>query len=627
MIFALLIALVGTATAQEATSAEALESLRASKRLTARRLAEEVLSANPDDFVAEYVVAEVYWKEDGNLPRALYHFKRADKLFTRDEGVLPEESWRTHWYVLRGLAFVAESMENPGLFLETVERYNGLYNPDLVGETGWVLMKEERFAESRQVAEQALASEDQWQKTLGYNVLCALEAKRRDRAASVTACMASLEYGRQTQSDVVVDAYNASTSTLAALDFERTEELLKESTRGSPGQATSPWMGLAGLYLAEGRGAEAVGAIRQMQAWRHAQDPPSRAQSRASADAALAMVLLVAGESDKGLEVIERALTHPDRRATTTSSGAATLAANTLIRFDLRALSMERADEAAAMDGILSRMGHWAGSWLPDPAVWDDTTTLGGILSDGDLLARSLSPYEDDGMILAPWMTGDLVHILGPGVVQAGIDRGRERDAYPGLQAYYDGLEAEVAWARGDSRAVDLAERALADLPKQEVLLRGRIAAVGAAQAWQDGDPRAYGLYERAMQLDPSALRRLGLALPATVSSGGTEVDQAAAAMLRRSPRIRKDAAGFTVVVSGAQVCVSSPMGSRLGCYRGQAQGEVEERARSAVQAFHDGAFALPLGLSLVDMRSLDGTTRLAEEDRRKALDTVLEAL
>ncbi|MEZ4322226.1 MAG: hypothetical protein R3F61_32435 [Myxococcota bacterium] len=611
----------------QATSADALTALRDGKSLTARRLAEEALAASPDDFVAHYVVAEVYWNQDGNLPRALHHFEESDRLYTRNKASLDAEAWRTHWYALRGKAFVAESMENADLFLDTVDEYNRLYNPKLAAETGWVLMKEERYDESRAVAQAALQSEDEWQRSLGFNVMCALEAKVRNREAAHDACMASLEHGRKTQDNVVVDAFNASTTAIAIFDFEQTEALLKESAGSATGTSTNPWRALAGLYLAEGRGAEAVAAVQRMQGWRHAQKPPDRAQSRATADAMLATVLLVAGDSEKGLEIIGRALTHPDRRASTSASHDGTRAQNTLVQLALRRLEAERVAEAASMEGVLPRLRHWTGSWVPDTAVWEDLTTLGGILSDRALLERSLAPYEDDGVVPAPWMAGDLVGVLGPGVIQAAVDRGRDLDAFPAVQAYYDALETEVAWARGQSRTLELAQRALDGLPKEEVLLRARVAALAADHAWRWGDPSAFGLYERAMQLDPSSLRRLGLKLPATVASGGAPVDAAIATMLERSPRLTRDGSGFVVRVDGGRICLISPLGAKLGCHSGSGEGDVDTQARSAVQAFYDAAFALPLGLKLLDMRSLDGTTRLDAEARRDALKQVLGGL
>lgn len=617
------------ATLALADSAEALQSLKDGKLLTARRLAEEALVTAPDDFVAHYVVGEVYWKKDGNLPRAAHHLDRADDLFVAHKPSLPEEAWRTHWYVLRSKAWVAEGMERTGLYLDTVERYNQLYDPDLKAETGWVLMKAERTAEARQIAEEALASDDTWQQTLGHNVLCALESKVLDRQAAYDACLAAVAFSRASDDagGVLVDAYNASVSAASVLDFAQAEALLKESASSGSGTTTNPWASLAVLYLLQGRGADAVGAAQQMQRWRHGQSPPDRAQSRAGADATLSLVLLVAGQADRALEVIDRALSHPDRRASTTTGHAATRANHTLIRRAIRRLAAQQQAEEVATQGLGWRVKHWLAGFLPDAEAWAEDATLTGILQDADLLARSTAAYEDDGMVAATFLAGDLVGVVGPGVMQAAIDQGRTRDPFDGLVAYYDGLEAEVALHRGQRRAADLAERALQGLPEAEVLLRARVAAVGAASAWSYGDPRAYGLYEQSLQLDPSSLRRLGLPLPATVTSSGSSLDDAIAAMLRRSPRFASDAQGFQVSVNAGQVCLASPLGNRLGCHGGEADGDEHARARSAFLAFHRNAFALPLGLQLDDLRSLDSLTTLDAETRQRALDAVLEGL
>jgi hypothetical protein len=618
-----------------ASAQEALEKVKAGEHLTARRLAEEVFAGEPTDgqaFLAHYVLAQVYWDADGNLPRAAHHFDEADSLYWWNksdiDAELGEDGWRTHWSVLRGKAFVAESMERTTLYLKTVDDYNEKYDPDLKAETGWALMKAGRVDEARAVAEEGLASEDSWQVSLGYNVLCALEAKLVNRQAAHDACMESLEFDKASGTGILVAAYNASTTAIAVFDFEACEELLLLSAGAGSGTTTNPWRSLASLYLQEGRGAEAVDAVRRMQAWRQGQKPKDRAQSRAGADATLATVLLVAGNGDQAREAIDRALKFPDRRATTSTSHAATKGSHLLIRHAIRRLQREQVAEEATMAGVFGRIGHWLGSWVPDVGAWEDDVEIAGILQDGELLTRTLGPYEDDGMSPAIWLVGDLVHILGPGVLQEAIDRGRTRDDFPGVQAYYDAYEAEVAWARGQSRTVALAESALEGLPEAEVLLRARVAALAADHLWNASDPRAYGMYERAMQLDPSVLRRLALPLPARVSDSGSEVDAAAAAMIGRSPRIAWDANGFVVDVSGRRACLATPTGSRLGCHRPDDDaGAVDERARAVVEAFHAGAFALPLGLSLVDMRSLDGTTRLDAEARREALQNVLEAL
>lgn len=610
-----------------ADSAEALKMLDDGKALTARRLAEEALVGNPDDFVAHYVVGKVAWLEDGNLPRGLYHLRHADELYKAQKSALDSEAWRTHFYVLKAIVYCAKDLEQRDLALRTTEEFNRLYSPKLLAETGWTLMKEGRMEDAEKVATTALASDDAWQRTLGYNVMCTLESKRRHRAKALKICNDGLIHARSSNEDITVDAYNVGLSALSALDFDFAMERFDESAAATVGDPSNPHMHRALMFASQAKGAEAAAALKKMQRWRFAQEPAEQSQSRSTAEATLATVLLVAGQSDRATEIITRVLDQPDRRASTSTSHEVSRSQHTLLGNAIRRLQHERDAEATSMRGLLPRAWAWLASWLPDVAAWRDRTVMGGLHADADLLARSVAPYDEDGGVGPTWLIGDLVELLGPGVVQAAIDRGRLLEDHPGLDAYYDGLETEVAWARGDRRTLELATRALANLPEQEVLLRARIAARAADHAYSVGDPAAMGLYERTLQLDPGTLRRLGQKLPAAVQASDDPTDQAIGAMLERSPRFTYDRSAFIVTVQAGEICLVSPLGTRLGCHRGAGQGDVDARATAAVQAFYDGAFALPLGLSTMDMDSLDGTTRLSAEAKKKALEQVLGGL
>lgn len=613
-----------------ATSAGALEKLTSGKPLTARRLAEEVLAQHPDDFYAHHVVGLVTYQEEGNLPLAMYHLRKADKVFTRNRAVLPEDAWRTHYTTLRGIADVAQAMEDHDLFFDTVERHNELYNPKLLAEQGWVLMSAGRLDEARQVATEALASEEPWQRVLGLNVLCALEAKQRDRAAGLAACDEALEFGRtQPGMDLTVDAYNTSLAAQTALDFARADELLAEAQRGSPGGTTNPWTARVAFELTRGRGEAALAAVSSMQGWRLAQEPPTQGQSRAGVDALLGMVLWLAGEAPRGLTLLDRALAQPDRRAHTTATAGTTKGAHTVMRLALRATAREQEAEEACLDGLVGRMQHGASAWLPEPADWTDRWVVAGILQDPQILERTINPYTDDGLGVPGWMVGDLIPIVGPGVVQASVDRLRTLETHPGLGAYFDALEAEIAWRRGQPRTIELAAAALDALPEHEVLLKARVAAIAADHAWRRGDPRqGWALYEQAWTLDRSVFRRLGLVLPAMVQVSTSGDDDAIATVLGRSPRLAHDRDGFRVSVGGGRVCLASPAGNQLGCWQGSGPADdPDARIAAAVRTFHRDAFGMPLGTRRQDLRSLDGTTRVDDAARRQALDRVIDGL
>lgn len=607
-----------------ATPEEALSALKSGDALTARRMATEVLRNRPNDYVANYVVAMVYWTKDANLPRALYHYKKADSIYEGAKSTFSDDESNLHCSVLQDLGWVAEEMENSSLFYKTLDRYNESCKPKRLAQRGWRLMKDGRFAEARAVAETALASDDNWQVALGGNVMCALEAVVRDRAAAVVACEAVVERSRQDGYDLTVEAYNASTTTLSALDFRRTGELLELATQGQVGGATNPWMYLAGFELQRGKGRAAVEALQQMQRWRFAQEPPDRAENRAGADATVATVLLAAGLTEAGMRIIDRAIQRPDRRASTTATAGTTAAAHTLLRLAMRASARERQAEQAATKSFPVRWLQWLRSWIPDPDDPTDALVVQGVFTNPKVFSSTFFIYHDDGVSVPVWMLGDVIPLLGTGVVETEIDRQRTLEKHPGIHAYYDALAAEVAWRRDQSRAVALATKALETLPSEEVLLRARVAAVGADQAWNDGDPAtAMAFYEQALSWDPGVFRRLGLALPAVVEPTGSTVAQDAADMLVRSPRLTWDRSGFRVVVSDRTICLSTPAGTQLGCVDDDVK-EGEDPAAALVDAWHMEAFSLPMDMGRIDMRSLDGTTRLDENARREALENLI---
>lgn len=623
------------------TPANALAALDADEPLAARRIALALLAEDPDDFVGNFVVAKVYYHEDANLPRAVYHYRRADRVAERGDADTVENIGTLKCRLLLDLQWVAEDMEDSALFYRTLDRYNDGCTPKRNAERGWRLMKDGRVDEARQVALQGLASDDDWQVALGGNVLCALEAVVRDRAAAVEACEKVVRRSRAAGYDLTVEAYNASTTTLSALDFDRTTELLDVASRGRLGGSTNPWEHYAGYRLLQGKGVEAIDALKKMQRWRLAQDPPERAENRAGADAMVAQVLLGAGEGAAGMRFIDRAIQRPDRRSSTTATAGTTRAAHTLIRLALRRLERAEQAEETATRAFPVRIARWFGSWLPDPDDWNDALAIAGVFTDREVFEGTFAIYHDDGIPVFPWLVGDLIPILGPGVVKAELDRQRNLEVHPGIHAYYDALEAEVDWHRGASDTLDRIDRALLGLPEEEVLLRARLHALGGSSAYADGDKhRAWAHYERALQLDPGALRRLDLPLPAHVEASGGEVAREVAAMLGRSPRITWDPDGFQVTTEDRRVCLASPLGNRLGCVRmppppepdPPAEGEEAapivppDPATSLALAWQKEAFSLQMQLDRQDMQSLDGTTLLQQNARREALESILDA-
>jgi len=403
---------------------------------------------------------------------------------------------------------------------------------------------------------------------------------------------------------------------------------------------------------------DAIEALREMQRWRTRQPPNVRDQVRAETDATFATVLLVAAQTETALRSVDLALERPDRRGMVSSTPEQAMGAHALLRRALRRTHAELQAERASWQGRSAQLSELARSVPARLSVRADEERLIGVLTDGDRLVATFRPYVRGGIEPVPsWLLGDLVDVLGPGVAAVAVREVRRTDDHPGVAAFCDAFDAEIALARGDeARAIELGKAALAELPKAEAMLRARAAAVAAEAARRAGKPQlSASLLEQAMQIDPGVVRRLGFTIPVRIrAQKGSKTARRAAELLERSPRLRVEKPGFEIrieTVNGAlQACLRGPTGTLLSCavpaedrvvatgqqveQAGEASAPqpkkkrtVTERAQQIVEAFHLRALAMPLGLSGTDLSSLDGSTTVAEQAVREQLEGVLDEL
>jgi tetratricopeptide (TPR) repeat protein len=625
------------------------------KYLTARTRAEEALRQSPDSIVGHFVLGSVLRDAEGSLPRSMSHLREAHRLYLRahaPSGRVTERSplYRDLLLSLQESAGLMELYDEQLAFLDVFDR---LYEPGLTGQHAWPLMKLHRYEEARAAAERALATDFAWQKSVGYNALCAIEAEAHERKASYEQCLAALRHAQKRAAaaaargsgvvpNLATHAYNAGLGALANLRHDEAERLTLEGTLRTERSASNPWRFLVQLYLDEGRSGDAVAAIRKMLAWCAHQPPGSRDQKAAETDAVTASLLLVTGDTEAGLRFISRAIERPDRHGISSAEPEQALGGHAVIRRALYRLDAERRAESGSARDLLGRHGRVADSLSAlgarASALPDDERVV-NVLSDGDRLTATLRPYLDGGLDDLPtWLTGDLVDILGAGVVAVALERARRDEAFEGTAPYFDGLGAEVALAQGHpGLARELARSALDKLPPAEALLRARVAAVGAEGARRAGDlPTALAFFQRALELDPGTIRRLGLALPAVVIQdvgGGDHAGAAdrAAVLLGRSPRLRSTVGAFEVRVQpaagGLRVCLFAPLGTSLGC--GEAQLDPGESAGAfatrLVDEFHRRVFALNVPITDTDVRGLDGTTTISRDAGREHLRGILD--
>ncbi len=611
----------------------ALAALGEGRPVEAREIAESRLAADPRDYAAHCVLATIQGHVEGNLARSLHHFERCRALFEERHGS-PDESepWIWHQMALEGLVQVATDMRRYEEALEYIDAWDRHYGGEQRYPRGWVLANMGRLAEARALAENVLASTDDPKRhATAWQILCVAAAEVRNSQASYAACKRAAELIDADGDPVHLT--NAAEAAEGILRMDEAERWLVQATRRElRGSLAAPWAELAHLYLYEGRLAEAVEAARQARAASRRRSANENAQTRAWHDLVTASVLLVAGHADDAARLAERAESQPDRLGRVSSDWREVAAAVALLeRLASRTAAAERLERASwsSFRASLSEFGE--ALWLRARA-WLSGRRAVALYADAELLSGRLQPHAPGFVELAEWMELDLASVIGPGVLAAALSEARARGLVDAEHGYADAYEAEIARVRGrDAEAIAAADAALARLPAWEALLRARVAAAGAAAALSSGDEaRALAFFDVVFQLDPGAVRRMELALPARIDASPGDVAASTARWLRRSPRLRESPHGFRVEIAerdgGARACLAGAAGVVLACAeveRGSGEA-ADAAARRLAAAFHRRAFAPRIDLSQADLRALDGSTTVAAENARERLGIVL---
>jgi hypothetical protein len=563
------------------------------KLITARRKVDELLAQEPYSILGHLVLGQVLRQSDGALPQAMQHMGRARELFeTRYPAFpLPEDAPRElHRELLFAAAGVAGELEQFEYQLELLDFHDALYKPKLTAEHAWPLMRLHRYDAARGFAKQATESSLDYSRSMGKNALCAIEGEAAQRQPRYDACLAAFDdaatraasdpenAGPDQRTPLAVHAYNAAMAAAAVLRPDEVERLALEGTRRLDFTPANPWRLLVRLQVDQARIDDALASLQEMLRWRQRQPPYLRDQDRAETDVAQATLLLAVGRTAAGLRLVDRAIARPDRRGLSSSSAEQAAGAHALLRLALRRADAELLAERASWgEGALE--GEEAGLLAPVERAGQDLADrerIRNLLDDEARLLATFRVYVLGGLEPVPtWLLGDLVELVGAGVAAVAIERARVADGGDGFSGYHSALEAEVALAQGDeTRALARVEQALRELPSTEVLLRARVAAVGARAAADEGDDAAARRYlAQVMQLDPGTIRRQGLSIPVVIrnaSSGavGAEV----AARLEGSPRLRPEAGGFGLVIDGEgrqlRLCRRRPMGRSFRALR-----------------------------------------------------------
>jgi tetratricopeptide (TPR) repeat protein len=590
----------------------------------AREDAEEYLAEHPNSYVAHLVLGMAQHYGEANFPKALFHETHALRLFEALEGVQPTPSqpWRWHARILVGLTHAHGGLEHYDEQLGLMYRYNELYTPQLKAELAWPLMKKRQFDEARLAAEDGLATGDPYQIERAKNALCAIEFEAGDDAKSYEVCADAVEYGSSHfGSATAVDLGNYAEAARAVFRFDEAERLLTEASKSGLSWYGNPWLELADLYMRAGRFAEALSALREVPRHRASRPAHVRDSDRNEARRSLAAFLLLMGRPDEALRITDKAAVLPDRRAHNSRDPQQDRSIVALLdrqaRLTLAEMTVER---ATAKPFYLRWWARGEALWLRFEA-WMSARQVARFLDDEARLVGTFAIGTARSAVMPPWLLGELIGALGPGVVRAAIADVAKEDPRRGATAYYGAVLAEVSLAQRDyEQATEHAQQALKGLQPGDALLRQRVVAVLASSL---SDPReTTALYEEVLAADPGLFRRLGWALPVEVQSSNTEIDRALAKAVMRSPRFERSSNGLRIQVDGAQICLFGRTGTAWGCSEAElAENETgDSYAQRIVDSFHDEIFSPRVDLSRIDINSLDGSNRVT----RNPLDMLL---
>jgi hypothetical protein len=590
------------------------------QRVRARERAQALIQAKPRSIGGHATFGASLYAGEGNLALARFHLRRALELFEEDHGLPPTEDspWRWHLTALILLAMVERDMGHDAEQLEVLEQRDAYYGLR-PADRGWALIRLGRYAEARASAEAGLLLDSPDQHSTARNTLCVLEAERLEREASFRRCQEALEHhGDAADADPLFLA-NAAEAALGVLELDTAERLYLEATRHfAYDTPANPWLELVHLYLAQGRAGESRDAMRSMFAWRARQPAHIDVQTRAAIDLASASLLLAAGHPTEAARLSARGTDRPDRAGRISYSARARRGAAALLDRSANRTAAEWERERAswlpfreAWGARLRALGHALRAW------WSGRLAR-SLVAEERLLIHTVVPYAAGSLVLPEWLQVEVVAVAGAGAIDASLSGALRADAWAEKGGYLAAMRAETSSQRGDhAAALAQARRALAELPRAEVMLRARVAARAAQSALAEGErSEALALFEQALQGDPGVLRRLGIALPCVFGAEGAPLAEEVDRLLRASPRFAEARFGFRLQTVAApdesvESCLIGPSGTLHAC--AQVAPEPAELPRDAARrlaaALHARAFAPRVDLTQADLSSLDGST------------------
>ena len=308
------------------------DALALGQNVKARELAQQWVAAQPESPAAQFALAEVLFRVEGNLPRALFHLNQAEALtnYTSLGRALESGNLEWHYLTLSQLSYAHQLIGNQARSLEYLDLISQVYGQDTESFRGWPLIKMKRYDEARASAEKVLSvSDNPRDRSRAWNTLCAVELADLRPNESLIACENAMNEdsdlaAAQANEDLdTVHLLNAAEVSLNLLRFEEAEDYLNRASRQlDPDSVGNPWIYKLYLYMNQGRFDMAREALNNMLVWRDNQAPLVGVMNRADHFMVSAVFLTLSGYADDAARLTQAALNQPDRTGSYTADEA-----------------------------------------------------------------------------------------------------------------------------------------------------------------------------------------------------------------------------------------------------------------------------------------------------------------
>lgn len=600
------------------------DALNLDQNVKARELSEQWLRNEPESPAAQFSLAEVLFTIEGNMPRALYHLKRAEELtgYTSMEQAVGSGNVEWHYLTLSQLSYVHQLMGDQVSSLQYLDKLEQIYGQDVESFRGWPLLKLRQFEAARASANHVLQnSDDQRARARAWNTLCAVELASLRPIESMAACDKTIDRGGdegiQISDGDTVYLSNAAEVALSLLQIDEAEAYLDRATRQiNPDSVADPWIQKLYLTMNQGRFDEAREALDRMLIWRESQDPIVNVMNRAEHFIVSASFLLLAGYSQDAVRLTGAALNQPDRNGSYSADDSQKDAVAALLNMVANQTEYQIQLETIATMDWAEAMQHRIGAITLQVSAWRSGRRASALFADDEALQNRLRPYAPLDVHIPEWLEPDIIALMGSGVMSKILEQANDNGAFMLNAGYYHSYRAEIAAVNRQHQSVlDEGRRALALLPTQEVLLQARLSALMATAAWQQ-DQYADGLrfFETALLLDPGIIRRLGMAMPVVIGGDGSAFADQVIAFLEKSPRFDADLNGLRLEVNSSpnlSICLNSRAGNVLTCYTMATEDNQSTKwnAQELTRQFHTEAFGLGYDISKAQRSILLGSS------------------